>query len=457
MDTFKVGLMVLASLIAVTYMSLQVTSNQSGFGDYVTYRAVANDASGIYTKASIRIAGVSAGRVVDIRLVGNHALITFEILKEIVVPKDSRLRIKSVGLLGDKYLEILVGSSEEQLPEKSFIPVDEGGGLANLVNDLSEVLVDVKKVVAEVKQSIVPDDGSRPVSDIIVGVRKAVQDMQQAVQVVRDVAVNNREALEGIVTNLEDFAADLRYQVDAGNQDSAMTDVKNILANVEDMTADLKKVVFDIKNGKGTVGKFLREDKIADEVTETLAGVNKLVNRVNMIKTEVEMFSGSNTSFGAETHASLKVYPSPERFYLLGLVTSEFGVSKEKRIVTKVNGVETVTDEAVRDKDTYRFNFQMGRQFNNWTFRGGLIESTGGLGLDYQLQKWNQKFGLEVFDYREDIGANIRLASEIQLWNIVYGRVAIEEITNDSQSTTFSVGLRFADEDIKGLLGFFLR
>ena len=46
MDAFKVGLMAIATLMAVVYMSIKITSNQSGFGDYVSYRTIVKDASG---------------------------------------------------------------------------------------------------------------------------------------------------------------------------------------------------------------------------------------------------------------------------------------------------------------------------------------------------------------------------------------------------------------------------
>ena len=100
-------------------MSLKVTSNQSGFGDYVTYRTIIKDAAGIFPKTPIRVAGINAGRIKNIELSGT-ALVTFEILEHVKVRKNAQLRIKSVGFLGDKYLDIILGR-EEVLPSGSLI------------------------------------------------------------------------------------------------------------------------------------------------------------------------------------------------------------------------------------------------------------------------------------------------------------------------------------------------
>ena len=77
MNEFKVGLLAIFTIASLVAMSLKITSNQSGFGQYVTYRTIVKDASGIFPKTPIKVAGISAGRIASIELQGNNALITF--------------------------------------------------------------------------------------------------------------------------------------------------------------------------------------------------------------------------------------------------------------------------------------------------------------------------------------------------------------------------------------------
>ena len=106
MSELKVGLLALSAMISVVFMSLKITSNQSGFGDYTTYRTIIKDASGIFPKTPIKVAGINAGRIKQIELQDNSALITFEVLNRVKITTGSKLRMKSVGFLGDKYLEM---------------------------------------------------------------------------------------------------------------------------------------------------------------------------------------------------------------------------------------------------------------------------------------------------------------------------------------------------------------
>jgi hypothetical protein len=66
---------------------------------------------------------------------------------------------------------------------------------------------------------------------------------------------------------------------------------------------------------------------------------------------------------------------------------------------------------------------------------------------------------MEVFDYQKDAGPNLRLMTEVKIWNVLFARVAGEDLVSKdgSQSATFSLGLRFNDQDLAALIGIFAR
>ncbi|NOT78302.1 MAG: MCE family protein [Bacteriovoracaceae bacterium] len=455
MNEFKVGLLALATLAAIVFMSFKITSNQSGFGQYVTYRTIVKDASGIFPKTPIKVAGIAAGRITSIELQGNTALITFEILKQIQVTKNSKLRIKSVGFLGDKYIEIYVGDSTEMLAKLDFIDSEESAGIETLVKDASEVLVDVKSIVKSLKESISPDGQVSPIKQILADLSEVMANTKEATEVLKRVTAGNEQKINALMDNLESFSYDLAYQMDKANPDSTMSDIKEVLSNTKKLTADLNEIVADVKRGKGTVGKLLVEDEIADQVKATLSSVQKIVGKADAIRTELSAFTGVNTLGGAENELALRIFPSPERFYHLGLTTTEIGPDTETITETTTSGTTVVQNKKERQKDTFKFNIQVGRRVQDFGFRGGLIESSGGLALDYYLQNFGTRFSLEGFDYKKDKGANLRFITELQLWNVLYGRASLDDMARKERSATVQAGLRFNDEDLKGLIGFF--
>jgi phospholipid/cholesterol/gamma-HCH transport system substrate-binding protein len=187
----------------------------------------------------------------------------------------------------------------------------------------------------------------------------------------------------------------------------------------------------------------------------TLSSVQKIVGKADALRTELSIFSGVNSKSGGDTEASLRIYPSPERFYHLGIASAEIGPDYEKTISTNTNGVVVNQNYKENVKNTLRFNAQIGRRINDFDFRGGLIESTGGLGADYRFQGIGTKLSVDAYDYKKDLGPNLRMAIETQIWNVFYGRASFNDAVRKTRSATVAGGLRFNDEDLKGLIGFF--
>ncbi len=459
MNPLKVGLLTLAAMASVVVMSLKITQNQSGFGKHITYQTKLKDASGIFEKTPIKVAGINAGRIKSIELENSEALITFEIVDKIKVTPNAKLKIKSVGLLGDKFIDMDLGDQQgERLAEGSRIPTEGGEGLDNLAKDASQVLKEVKEIAATVKESLRDDEGRNMIKQIVTN----INDMSASL---KRITTGNEDKINKIIDDIEAVSSQLAHETDRYQKDSLMGDLAKvgpILDKVDAAMSDLKLIVSDVKDGKGTVGKLLRDDAVVDQVSQTLSSVNRLVNRINNIEADIGLSTGANTRTGSDTRFDIDIYPAPERFFRLGIVTNEFGPETERETdtYTSVNGgAETKTSVRKVDKSDFKFNFQIGRRIQRWGLRAGLIESTGGVGLDYYIPDYGIRFGSELFDYQKDAGPNLRLVTEIKIWNVLFARVAGEDLISKDgkQSATISAGLRFNDQDLAALIGIFAR
>lgn len=460
MNPLKVGLLTLAAMASIVVMSLKITSNKSGFGEYVTYKALLSDASGIFEKSSIKVAGINAGRIKKIELNGAQgALVTFEMLEEVKLTNNSRLKIKSVGFLGDKYLDIILGDQNaERLPPESMIPAEAGSGMEELSKDAGEVLKEVKDIAKTIKESLRDDQGRNMVKQIITNINDITASLKR-------LSTGNEDKINQIVDDVKAISEQLAFETDRYQKDSLMGDLSKIgpiLDKADSAVNDLKVIMADLKDGKGTVGKLLRDDAVVDQVSQTLSSVNRLVNRINNIEADIGMSTSVNTRTGTDTRFDVDLYPAPERMFRLGIVTNEFGPQQETEVdtYTRTNdGPETKHSSRKVDKSDFKFNLQIGRRIQRFGLRAGLIESTGGVGIDYFFPDWGVRTGLEVFDYQKNAGPNLRFMTEIKLWNVLFARLAGEDLISKAgeQSATIGLGLRFNDQDLAALIGLLSR
>mgnify|MGYP003683842501 CR=1 FL=1 len=461
MNELKVGFLSLIAIASLVIVSLQITSNKATFGDFVEYHTILNDATGIYEKSSIKVAGIVAGRIISIQLSGSQALVKFEILKQIKITQFSRLRIKSVGFLGDKYIDIFLGNPEApRLKEFGMVPNETGAGFEQLGKDASEILKDVKVIAKAIKDSLYTEDKQNAIKLIVQQINEFSHNANDISKSLKKVLITNEGKISDIIANLEKVSQQLAFETDRYQDDSFMNDLDGvgpILEKVNSAVSDLEVIMADVRSGKGTVGKLLRDEEVIDKVNETLSGVNRIVGRVNRFKTNISIFSGVNNNEGSRTDAEIDLIPGPERFFRFGVISGDT-TSIESQTTTTTStdgGPDVVTDKVESSNSEYRFNLQIGREIGPYTVRAGIIESTGGLGFDYKLPAYGFKSTFDVFDYREDIGANLKLGTEVRLWNILHAKVTAEELSRspDFHVYTFSAGLKFSDEDLATLIG----
>lgn len=463
MNELKVGLLSLLAVASLVVVTVKIAGDKGGFGSFVPYRTIVKDASGIYENSTIKVAGITAGKINSIELSGSQALIKFEVSEKIKVTKYSTLRIKSVGFLGDKYIDIYLGDpNAERLEPGSLLTSETGAGFEELGKDASEVLKDVKIISRSIREALYDEKGNNLVSKLMNDISDFSKSAKEIGSSIKEIVLANEEKFQDIIDNIDRLTDQIAYETDRGAEGSMMndlSDIKPIMANLERTSNDLKIIMADVKAGKGTVGKLLRDDEVVDQVNITLAGVNRIVNRINNFKTNLQMFSGVNDKYGGRTDFNVDLIPAPERLFRFGIVISDYGPLSETNTETQTttSGV-TVTENVRKINDSrYKFNLQIGRRYGKWGVRAGLIETTGGIGLDYYIPSWGVHFFNENFDYQEDAGPNVRLGAHVRLWNVFYAQALAEDLVSkdQNQSYTLSAGLRFNDDDLASLIGIF--
>lgn len=114
-----VGVFLLVGFGALAFLAIQVSglSMDSQKSSYKIY-AEFNDLGGLSVRGRVSLAGVTIGKVTDISLDKKslNALVEMDIYQEVDnLSADSVASIQTAGLLGEKYISISVGGSEEIL------------------------------------------------------------------------------------------------------------------------------------------------------------------------------------------------------------------------------------------------------------------------------------------------------------------------------------------------------
>jgi len=443
---------------------------------YIIY-ALLNDANGLEKNAKVKIKGVDVGFVKDLGLAQRKVKAELFIFEGIKIPKDSTITLKQQSLLGTKFLDIEPGVSNEYLTsgemltrQKEFASFDQTSTTIN------EAAQEFKAFIADLRKSIAGTTG---------------MDLQQSVANLRAITAHLRQLIEKNSQNITEGIENLKEMGEklslAGEKFGRMSDkfaltadsinkkLPSILKKIEDISTYLRSSSYKLnKKLPKLMDKF---SALEDELHALLKENKKPLNRA--IKSADKFFSSGGDSFKKldkylssigksqieidfkswymskdsynKSGFGLNYIPSPNKYYMLEVVSA--------KDYSRTDNNGNLIPPRKHEDSNYYVSAMYGRRYKDLRFRLGLIENTGGLGLDYYLANDQGRFSMDIFDFNavNDVrgdNAHLNLYYKHRFLKHLDAYVGVDNALNSkARNYFFGVGLGFVDQDMKYLLG----
>ena len=455
----KVGLLVVGGSMILLWMTLVVGKYDFGANKGYTIEAVFDSVAGLDAKAAVRMAGVKIGTVEKVELSDSRAKVVMRILPEVRIKRGVRAGIKTMGLLGEKFVEITPpeGSAEAAPPQGNAGFLQEGeqirvtsspSDVDKLISQLSGISDDIKQVTASLRQVFGTERGTRSMEDMLSDLRKTTANIQEFSYALRS------DGSE-LVMRLNELTASLN-EVVGENRDNlkvTMENVREASKNAELALASIESAARKIDRGEGTLGKLVSDDSMYNNIDSAAKGLSDYVGRTERLKTIVA-FKTEYMFPEAKSYFSLDLKPVPDKYYTLEIVSDPKGKFVHET-QTQSPGT-TITTDTYQDK--FKFSLLFVKRWGNLALRLGLMESTGGIGAEYYLLNDRIKFALDAWDFssKEPGNENTHLKATVNydLNKLFYVDAGYDNFLNSQRATAFAgIGIRFDDEDLKYLMG----
>lgn len=496
----KVGLFVLLGVIILTYMTFTVGKLHIGAEPGYRLFATLDTVAGLDEKAPVKIAGVEVGKVENISLTDGRARLTLRIDPDVKIRSGARVALKATGLLGDKFLEIIPGPmTAAYVKDGDEIEQTEAtADLDKLINQFSSVAEDIKFVSNSLKNSFGTAEGEQSMKDILANLRELSGHLNKVVVAndkkfsnmmtnldelsgnLNSTVKDNRGAFTNTMANVEDFSKALKADGPAliknlnsvsenlqvlisdnkANVRDSLENIKVAAAKAQEAIDSITHVAQKVERGEGTIGKLFTDDRAYESLTSAASGIDNFIKKQEAFKTIV----GFRSEYLADesdwkSYFSLELKPKEDKYYLLEVLSDPRGKRKVRDNTTTVNGSTSVSHSTTM-QDQVKFSAQFVKRFdNNLAVRGGLIESSGGVGLDYYMLDDKLKLSAEAFDlnssYKEKGNKNAHLKATVSynfFRNFFINAGVDNPLNSDRNSVFVGGGFKFDDEDLKYIL-----
>jgi len=130
-----VGAFVLLGVVCLAYLSVSLGGVNLLGDPYYRVTGVFNSVTGLRTGSSVEIGGVEVGKVLEISLDENQAVVTMGIRKGVTLSEDTIASVRTKGIIGDMFVKLTPGGSTEKVkPGGRLIETESAISLEELIS-----------------------------------------------------------------------------------------------------------------------------------------------------------------------------------------------------------------------------------------------------------------------------------------------------------------------------------
>jgi phospholipid/cholesterol/gamma-HCH transport system substrate-binding protein len=322
----RVGAVVIVSLFVLGFTILYVGGGGgSPLAPRYEVKALMGDVNGLKPGAPVRLGGVEVGTVTRVDFAGGAGGLVEVVMRldrrvEARVTTESRATLGSLGLLGEKAVDIQGGTAGTPVQEGGYLPGGADDPVKGLLSDASSSTEHLRRILARmdsgegtIGKAIRDDELYVRMTDVsfrlqnlmtklesgrgplgrLVNDDQMSQRLSDSVRLIADVLqrVEAGEGALGALTKDEQLTRDLRSLA------SGLSEVAGRLAlgegalgrllnddelgrRVDSVTARLDRVLAQVEQGEGTAGKLIQDAELYNNLNGTLRDLRQLVTDV---------------------------------------------------------------------------------------------------------------------------------------------------------------------------------
>ena len=251
----KVGIFILIGLTITGMLVVYFGRLGEGFANYYNLRVEFANASGVIRGSEVLLAGAKVGRVTsepEIMPDMQGVSVELRILEKVRIPVGSEFSIGSSGLLGDKYIQIVLkdGKVDGQTiePDTTIKGSDIGDGIGGLTEGAGDLIADLRNTVKNINA--------------------VVTKLDQSV-----LSKGELDSVSATIKNLQTTTSKLAES--SGRFDSLLKTGQETMDSAKKASDEFRALAQQAQTGRGALGMLISNREMADNLRAFILNLRK--------------------------------------------------------------------------------------------------------------------------------------------------------------------------------------
>lgn len=299
---FIVGFVVLLTMVILVFGVLFLNEHDPR-EHFNRYHIMFSQVSTLNFDDPVKVNGVKLGKVEDIALAGNKVRVQVRLRHDVQIPKDSRIKVQNIGLLGERQIGIVLGESDDFYAPGDSMPgifdagIAEAMGLAGEIFDSTRVLV---RSVRDILDSTLahPEFNTR-----FHGLLAQTEQLEQRVTQMLDQAdpqlqkllLDLNQITGKVNTLLDDNTAPIESLL--GDAKVLTTDAKGMIVTMDSLLTRVNDLLANLQSKDNTLGVLLNDRKLHDDLSDVVTSADSLIKTIlkDGLDVNIDFFWYANT------------------------------------------------------------------------------------------------------------------------------------------------------------------
>lgn len=292
--SLKVGVVITLTLLIIFFVVVFSGGIQDLLKEKTSLNIYIEDVKGLRKGAPVRVAGIDVGTVKEIKLSKEHGVVVkVSIEKEVLeyLKSDAKATVQAIGLLGDKYIEIFPGNSQEKFDVSKGLYGYPQTEIREIITVATSTMTKIEGLIQRVDSLITKIESSQGsiaklindpslynnLNSLVLDLKKTLEEIKSGSigMIARDEELYQR--LSNTLKNFEETSKKIYTQ--QGTLGKIIND-PSLYESLLRSSQKLDNFLQEIERSEGTLKLLISDKTLADELKQSIIELRSLIEEI---------------------------------------------------------------------------------------------------------------------------------------------------------------------------------
>jgi len=292
----KVGIFVFMAILGI--IGFIFTQTKAGKWAGYEINVLFDYVSGLEVGSPVRVSGVRVGEVKKIEILYDtipKVSVKLRIHPDIKIGRHSKITIKTLGIIGEKYIEITPSNEKEFIGNGEIVEGENPLSVDKIANMGEEIITNLNQILTDISKIIREKEFQENIKSFVEGAKIAVVKVDKSIDKIniliddlkttnkyfREVIKENRPKIEDILINMDNLLVSGKKEIEGiGESIREFLEIKdkteNAITNFSETIDEFRKTSIEAREflirlqNQGLIAKIMKEEEIVDELKNEL-------------------------------------------------------------------------------------------------------------------------------------------------------------------------------------------